>query len=43
VAALDDEARAAQAVAARDYVLAGYARDSVRARLVEAVEALAAG
>jgi glycosyltransferase involved in cell wall biosynthesis len=42
VLALDADARAAQATAARDYVLAGYGRDSVRARLVEAVEALAA-
>lgn len=42
VLALNAEARAAQVAAARDYVLSRYAHDSVRARLIREVEALAA-
>lgn len=38
---LDDAARTRQACAARDYVLSRYAHDSVRARLIATVEALA--
>lgn len=43
VLALDPGARATQASAARDYVLSRYAHDSVRARLIGEIEALAAG
>jgi glycosyltransferase involved in cell wall biosynthesis len=43
VRALDAGARAEQGRRARDYVLAGYGREAVRARLVAEIDALARG